>query len=84
MAESSDTPKKPKESLDLISDDDKKLSRRERQREVASKVKTVDDHKKEALDIFEEEGAERKTSLVRKKGRRQKEAARYFKAHRQQ
>jgi len=67
MAESSDTPKKPKESLDLISDDDKKLSRRERQREVASKVKTVDDHKKEALDIFEEEGAERKTSLVRKK-----------------
>ena len=67
MAESSDTPKKPKESLDLISDDDKKLSRRERQREVASKVKTVDDHKKEALDIFEEEGAERKTSLVRKR-----------------
>ena len=35
MAESSDTPKKNKESLDLISDDDKKLSRRERQREEA-------------------------------------------------
>ena len=68
MAESSDTPKKPKESLDLISDDDKKLSRRERQREEATKVKTVDDQKKEALDIFEEEGAERKTSVVRKKG----------------
>ena len=68
MAESSDTPKKNKESLDLISDDDKKLSRRERQREEASKVKTVDDQKKEALDIFEEEGAERKTSVVRKKG----------------
>ncbi len=68
MAESSDTPKKNKESLDLISDADKKLSRRERQREEASKVKTVDDQKKEALDIFEEEGAERKTSVVRKKG----------------
>ena len=68
MAESSDTPKKNKESLDLISDDDKKLSRRERQREEAAKVKTVDDQKKEALDIFEEEGAERKTSVVRKKG----------------
>ena len=68
MAESSDTPKKNKESLDLISDVDKKLSRRERQREEASKVKTVDDQKKEALDIFEEEGAERKTSVVRKKG----------------
>jgi len=68
MAESSDTPKKNKESLDLISDDDKKLSRRERQREEATKVKTVDDQKKEALDIFEEEGAERKTSVVRKKG----------------
>ena len=31
-------------------------------------MKTVDDQKKEALDIFEEEGAERKTSVVRKKG----------------
>lgn len=72
MAESSDTPKKNKESLDLISDVDKKLSRRERQREEASKVKTVDDQKKEALDIFEEEGAERKTSVVRKKGRDKK------------
>ena len=68
MADSSDKPKKNKESLDLISDTDKKLSRRERQREEASKVKTVDDQKKEALDIFEEEGGEKKTSVVRKKG----------------
>lgn len=68
MAESSDKPKKNKDSLDLISDTDKKLSRRERQRVEASKVKTVDDQKKEALDIFEEEGGEKKTSVVRKKG----------------
>ncbi len=68
MAESSDIPKKNKESLDLISDTDKKLSRRERQRVEASKVKTVDDKKKEALDIFEEEGGEKKTSVIRKKG----------------
>ena len=68
MADSSDKPKKNKESLDLISDTDKKLSRRERQREEASKVKTVDDQKKEALDIFEEEGGEKKTSVVHKKG----------------
>ena len=68
MADSSDKPKENKDSLDLISDTDKKLSRRERQRVEASKVKTVDDQKKEALDIFEEEGGEKKTSLVRKKG----------------
>ena len=67
MADSSDKPKKAKESLDLIGDSEKKLSRRERQRIEASKVKTVDDQKKEALDIFEEEDGEKKTSLIRKK-----------------
>ncbi|MGB2429166.1 MAG: translation initiation factor IF-2 [Akkermansiaceae bacterium] len=67
MADSSDKSKKAKESLDLIGDSEKKLSRRERQRIEASKVKTVDDQKKEALDIFEEEDGEKKTSLIRKK-----------------
>ena len=68
MADSSDKSKKAKDSLDLIGDSEKKLSRRERQRVEASKVKTVDDQKKEALDIFEDEDGEKKTSLVRKKG----------------
>lgn len=67
MADSSDKSKKAKESLDLIGDSEKKLSRRERQRIEASKVKTVDDQKKEALDIFEDEDGEKKTSLIRKK-----------------
>lgn len=73
MAESSDQSKKQKETLDLIDSSDKKLSRRERQRLEASKVKTVDDQKKEALDIFEEEDGEKKTSLIRKKGANQKQ-----------
>ena len=67
MAESSDNPKKQKETLDLLDDSNKKLSRRERQRLDAPKVKTVDDHKKEALDIFEEDGGVKKTSQVSKK-----------------
>ncbi|MGJ8696531.1 MAG: translation initiation factor IF-2 [Verrucomicrobiaceae bacterium] len=54
-----------KETLDLVSEGSKKLSRRERQREEASKVKTVDDHKKEALDLgIEDDGV--KPSRVRK------------------
>ena len=60
MADSSDKSKKQKETLDLIDDSDKKLSRRERQRLDAPKLKTVDDHKKEALDIFEEDGGREK------------------------
>ena len=70
MADSSDKPKKPKEALNLIDDNpEKKLSRRERQRlEEASKVKSVDAQKKEALDIFEDEGTKKKTSVIKKKG----------------
>ena len=70
MADSSDKPKKTKKTLDLITDDpEKKLSRRERQRiEEASKVKSVDDQKKAALDIFEDEGTKKKTSVIKKKG----------------
>ncbi|HCC19898.1 MAG TPA: translation initiation factor IF-2 [Verrucomicrobiales bacterium] len=68
MPDSSDKPKKDKEVLDLLDDSANKLSRRERQRVEAAKVKTVGDHKKEALDIFEEEDGEKKTSVVRKKG----------------
>jgi translation initiation factor IF-2 len=67
MPESSDKPKKDKEVLDLLDDFANKLSRRERQRVEAAKVKTVGDQKKEALDIFEDEDGEKKTSVVRKK-----------------
>ncbi len=42
--------KDEEEVLDLLSEK-KKPSRRERQRAEAAKVKTVDDHKKEALDL---------------------------------
>ena len=70
MADSSDKSKKPKEALNLIDDDaNKKLSRRERQRiEEASKVKSVDEQKKEALDIFEDEDTKKKTSVIKKTG----------------
>jgi len=66
MADQKDNNNKKKESLDLVSDKPKP-SRRQRQREdaTASKVKTVDDHKREALDIFAEEG-KKKTSQVKK------------------
>ena len=67
MPESSDKPKKDKEVLDLLDDSANKLSRRERQRVEAARVKTVGDQKKEALDIFEDEDGEKKTSVVRKK-----------------
>jgi translation initiation factor IF-2 len=66
MADKKDTNKKKKDSLDLVSDKPKP-SRRQRQREEASaaKVKTVDDQKRDALDIFSEEG-KKKTSQVKK------------------
>ena len=54
MPKNSDkTPEKPK-VLDLI-EDAKKPSRRERQRDEASTVKTVDDAKRDALDLYAEE-----------------------------
>ena len=68
MADSSDKPKNNKEVLDLIEDPSKKLSRRERQRVEAAKVETVGEKKKAALDIFEEEGEKKKTSVIHKKG----------------
>lgn len=68
MADSSDKPKKNKEVLDLIENPVKKLSRRERQRAEAQKGETVGEKKKAALDIFEDEGEKKKTSVVHKKG----------------
>jgi len=68
MADSNDKPKKNKEVLDLIEDPEKKLSRRERQRAESPKVETVKDQKKAALDIFEDEGEKKKTSVIHKKG----------------
>ncbi|BCU77559.1 translation initiation factor IF-2 [Luteolibacter sp. LG18] len=52
--DSDKTPEKKPKVLDLI-ETPKKPSRRERQREEASQVKTVDDAKREALDLFAEE-----------------------------
>lgn len=72
MADSSDKPKKDKEVLDLLDDSSKKLSRRERQRVESAKVETVGEKKKAALDIFEEDGEKKKTSVIRKKGGLQK------------
>jgi len=62
-----ETPKKKPETLDLI-DEKKKPSRRARQRVEASKVKTVDDHKAEALDlgVEDEEAAKKKARKTRK------------------
>jgi translation initiation factor IF-2 len=73
MADSSDTPKKDKEVLDLLDDSAKKLSRRERQRVEAPKAETVDDKKKAALDIFDDEDGKKKISVIRKKGGVKKE-----------
>ncbi|MDE0826685.1 MAG: translation initiation factor IF-2 [Akkermansiaceae bacterium] len=61
MAEESDK-KKKEEPLDLI-DDQKKPSRRVRQREVASKVKTVADKKSEALDLGIEDEKPKKSAI---------------------
>ncbi|MFC4993941.1 translation initiation factor IF-2 [Rubritalea tangerina] len=66
MADQKDNKDEKKKVLDLLDDSKpKKQSRRERQREEASKVKTLDDKKAEALDIFEE-GGKKKTSVVKK------------------
>lgn len=66
MADKKDNKKLKKDTLDLVSDKPKP-SRRQRQRDEAnaSKVKTVDEQKSEALDIFAEEG-KKKTSQVTK------------------
>ena len=61
MAEESDK-KKKEEPLDLI-DDQKKPSRRVRQREEASKVKTVADKKGEALDLGIEDEKPKKSAI---------------------
>jgi len=66
MAESSDTPKKNKEVLDLLDETPKKLSRRERQRAESAKVTTVQDKKNAALDIFEDEGTKKKSTVIKK------------------
>jgi translation initiation factor IF-2 len=66
MADQKDNKNEKKKVLDLLDDSKpKKPSRRERQREEAAKVKTLDDKKAEALDIFDE-GGKKKTSVVKK------------------
>ncbi|WP_018968819.1 translation initiation factor IF-2 [Rubritalea marina] len=66
MADQKDNKNEKKEVLDLLDDSkSKKPSRRERQRQEASKVKTLDDKKAEALDIFDD-GGKKKTSVVKK------------------
>ena len=61
--DSDQTPEKKPKVLDLI-EQQKKPSRRERQRAEAAQVKTIDDAKREALDLFTEE----KKPKVRKAG----------------
>ncbi|MGJ8671751.1 translation initiation factor IF-2 [Rubritalea sp.] len=66
MADQKDNINEKKKVLDLLDDSKpKKPSRRERQRDEASKVKTLDDKKAEALDIFDE-GGKKKTSGITK------------------
>ena len=64
MADQNDSSEKKKEVLDLI-DEQKKPSRRERQRQEATKIKTVAVEKVEALDLLDEE-QQRKASAVKK------------------
>jgi len=63
MPDKGDSEDKKKEVLDLV-DEQKKPSRRERQREKAAGQKTVQDKKDEALDILDED--EQKKAAVRK------------------
>ena len=63
MPDKGDSDKK-KEVLDLV-DEQKKLSRRERQRVKAAEQKTVQDKKDEALDIIDED-EQKKAAAVRK------------------
>jgi translation initiation factor IF-2 len=64
MADQTDSNEEKKEVLNLI-DEQKKPSRRARQREEASKVKTVAVEKVEALDLLDE-GQQKKASAVKK------------------
>lgn len=66
MPEDKDNKKKDKETLDLLGSAAKKKSRRERQRSEATQKKTLDDHKKEALDIFSDEGKKKNSSTKKK------------------
>jgi translation initiation factor IF-2 len=63
MPDKGESDEKKKEVLDLV-DEQKKPSRRERQREKAAGQKTVQDKKDEALDILDED--EQKKAAVRK------------------
>ncbi|MGE9268284.1 MAG: translation initiation factor IF-2 [Verrucomicrobiales bacterium] len=58
-----------KEVLDLLDGGKKKPSRRERQRQEAQKVNTVEDQKKAALDLGIEDESKGKAKGVRKTGR---------------
>lgn len=62
-----DKDKKP-ETLDLLGDS-KKKSRRSKQREEAAKTKTLDEQKKEALDIFSDEGKKKNSPIKKGKGK---------------
>ncbi len=64
MPEKADSDQK-KEALNLIDDDQKSPSRRERQRIKAAEHKTVEVQKKEALNIFDE-GDQKKAAAVKK------------------
>ena len=65
MPEDKDKSKNENKALDLLGDSKKKPSRRERQRDQASVEKTLDDKKKEALDIFSDEGKKKMAEFIK-------------------
>lgn len=66
MPEDKDKSKKETKALDLLGDSKKKPSRRERQRDQATVEKTLDDKKKEALDMFSDEGKKKHSGIKKK------------------
>ena len=77
MPDEGESDEKKKEVLDLV-DEQKKPSRRERQREKAAGQKTVQDKKDEALDILDED--EQKKAAVRKPRSPERSSFRVFRS----
>jgi zinc protease len=70
MSESSDSEAKKRKVLDLI-ENPEQPSRRERQRQEAAKHRTIEDEKKDALDLFEEEEKNRGVHKTSQSGKTQ-------------
>jgi len=70
MPESSDSESKKPKILDLI-ENPEQPSRRERQRQEAAKVRTIEDEKKDALNLFDEEDKNRGVHKTSQSGKAQ-------------